>query len=305
MSSPRLDWYSPYTAPFETVAAALAVLHGMERPSESSGPMMQSVTAMARAPRLAHPALLGALLLSACATVPPGYGAVVTSAFGHMKPLEEGVSWAGIGAQVDVIDLRQQEVNEDLRGVAADGAQVHANASVVTWHVIPQELVAFDREVGPLPYDRLIRPVVQAAVRRVVAGYSSFALMDTRNVPEIQARVLAIGREPLRRMHVQLDAVFMRSLTAISQPLEREIEATSTEEQVALTAPQLLELARQHADERRERGGAIARAHELVAPTLTPSTLEDARRRAWDALLTSPSTHVIAAETPAVLEIAP
>jgi regulator of protease activity HflC (stomatin/prohibitin superfamily) len=253
-------------------------------------------------------ALVAASAALACASVPAGHGAVVTSALGGLQPepLHEGVSWVGFGAQVDVLDLRAQERNEDLKGIAADGAPVQANASVVTWHIVPDELVAFDREIGPHPYARIIRPIVQAAVRKVVARYSAFELMDTQNLPAIQKTVTQLAARQIRPMHVQLDMVFMRSLMVASGPCNAMIIDTSRLEQQALTMPHEIEIARARAEERRERGRAAAAANATIAPTLTPQGIADAREKAWTGLLTSPSTSVaVTPEASPLLEVTP
>ncbi len=237
---------------------------------------------------------IGLLMLGSCATVEPGHAAVVTSATSGMRdePLGEGVTWVGPLAQVDTFDLRAQERNEDLIGIGADGVPVQANASVVTWHLVRDELAAFDRLVGPDPYDRTIRPIVQWAVRQVVAHWTAYELIDSRNRPRIQHDITALARERLRPLHIQLDEVFIRQLALPSKPLDDEVLATARLEQDVLAVPHRLELARGRADERREQGRAAATAHGVVAPTLNAATLADAARRAWSDLLASPSTEV-------------
>lgn len=247
------------------------------------------------------------LALTSCATVEPGHAGVETTATHGVKRelLGEGVTWVGPLAQVDTFDLRAQERNEDLVGIAADGAPVQANASVVTWHLVRDELVAFDREVGPQPYERIIRPVVQWAVRQVVARWTAYDLVDSRNRPRIQGDVTALAARELRPLHVQLDEVFIRQLAVFSAPFEQEVLATGQREQEALAIPDALELARGRAEERRERARAIASAHALVAPTLDPRTLADAERRAWSDLLVSPSTEVQVVTPGSPVEIMP
>ncbi len=257
----------------------------------------------------AAPALLLACLTltAACVTVPAGHGAVVTTPGGvRPTPLTEGVSFIGPWSQADVFDLRAQERNEDLRGLAADGAPVQANASVVTWHLVPGELVAFDREVGPHPYSRLIRPIVQAAVRRVVARYPAFELIDTRNLPAIQREITELAAKQIRPMHVELEAVFMRSLVVASPALAAAIVDTSRVEQRVLAMPHKIEVARGQADVLREQGRSQAATNAALAPTLTPQGVADAEQRAWTRLLVSPNTQVIVSpEFHPLLEVSP
>ena len=233
-------------------------------------------------------------LACACVTVPAGHSAVVTTPSGvRTTPLGEGLSFIGPWSQADVFDLRAQERNENLRGLAADGAPVEANASVVTWHLVPEELVAFDRTVGPHPYQRIIRPIVQAAVRRVVARYPAFELMDTRNLPAIQKEITEMAARDVRPMHIELDAVILRSLVVTSESLAAAIVDTSRMEQRVLTMQHDLEIARGQADVLREQGRSQAATNAALAPTLTPEAIADAEQRAWARLLVSPNTLVI------------
>jgi len=263
-------------------------------------------------PALGQPSPRSALTLvialaAACATVPPGYGGVVTSPSGvRPEPLTEGVSFIGPWSQVDLFDLRDQERNEDLRGVARDGASVQANAAVVTWHFLPNELVAFDREIGPHPYSRIIRPVVQAAVRKVVARYSAYELMDTRNLPSIQKQITELAAPLVRRMHIQLDEVYMRSLTVVSAAFTASILDTSRLQQHVLELQHDIEIARKEADVRREEARAEAAANRELEGTLTPQVISDSAQRAWTRLLISPNTTVLAPqELGSAVEITP
>ncbi len=258
--------------------------------------------------RTAWWALAACAAVTGCATVPSGYGAVVTSPWSGVRaePLGEGVSLVWPRAQVDVLDLRAPEPREDLRGLAADGAPVQANASVVTWHIVPTELVAFDRQVGPEPYARIVRPIVESAVRRVVARYTGFELMDTRHIAEIQRAITDLAAAETRPLHIVVDGVLIRSIVITSGPLYAKILETSRAEQDSLKMVHEIVISRARGEDLRERGRAQAAANALVAPTLTPEALTHAGTLAWTELLTAPRTKVLVApdDRPA-LEIAP
>jgi hypothetical protein len=222
-------------------------------------------------------------------------------------PLGEGMHIIPLLARVDLYDLRGQERDEDLVAIAADGAPVEARASLVTFHVAPAELAAVDREIGPDYYNVIVRPIVRATVRRVVAGYDSFQLRDMTAVRALQGHASELAAERMRPYHVLLDAVDLRTLAVTASPrLQGQILETGVLEQRVLATPQRLELARRQGDARREEGRAIAHAHELVAPTLTPNVLADEARRATDRLLIAPATTVLLDAPPnPYVEIAP
>ena len=252
--------------------------------------------------------VLGALsALSACVTVPTGYAGVLLTPSGVQRaPLNEGTTFVGPLASAEPIDLRALERNEDLVGVAADGAPVQANASVVTWRVAPGEVVDFDRTAGPSPYEELIRPVVQAAVRRVLARYSAFELLDTSHVPEIERAVAQRAAAQLRPLHIELDGVAMRSIVVASAPLNAQIVSTAQLEQQVLAIPQRLALARAKAKERLVHARAEAAAHATIGPSLTPRVIEDIEAREWRDLLAAAHVSVVLqAGKPMSLEVEP
>ena len=95
-------------------------------------------------------ATIAFLALPACATVPAGKVGVVLRTNGvDGEPLGEGVHLIGPLADVETYDQRAQEKSEDLDALSADGEMLEAQASVLTFHPVPTELVALAREVGP------------------------------------------------------------------------------------------------------------------------------------------------------------
>lgn len=254
--------------------------------------------------------LIAASLASAgCAvTIPPGHaGVLVTPSGVQREVVEEGVSWIGPLSHVDVYDVRGQERTEDLEAIAADGATVEARASLVTYSLVRRELPALEREVGPRYYEVLVEPIVRASVRRVLAGYRSDELTPDA-IRAAQAKITALIATRLQPFHIVVTSVDLRTLAFIlSTESYRIVTDAATEEQKALSAPQLLALAQERAADRRVLARGVANSHALVAPDLSPRVLEDSAVRAWTALLTAPSTTVVisAAGPAARVEISP
>ena len=252
-------------------------------------------------------ALVAALL--GCATVPPGAGGVLWSPGSGVQPepLGEGQHFIGFGAAVDVYDLRAQERNEDLVGVTADGAPVEAGASVVTFHLVAQELPALDREIGPAYYPTVIAPLVRATARRILSRLTS-AELTTTNIRAAQEWMRELLVPALRPMHIVLDDVVFRRVTLTSKAAYAAVLETGELEQAAIEARADIAAAYTRAEERRARAQGIAAQMSTVAPSLTRQSLEEARIRARERLLTSPSTSVLVrpgGESPLLLEIPP
>jgi regulator of protease activity HflC (stomatin/prohibitin superfamily) len=223
------------------------------------------------------------------------------------KPLREGDHFIGPFDAVETYDLRAQEQSEDLAALSGDGAMLEAHASVMTFHPVPEEVVALARETGPDYYQAVVRPVVRSTLRRVLAAYRADAL-DTPGIGRVERAVTEETAQRLRPYHIVFDSISLRTLRMAPQSeAYQAVVETGVKEQEALAARQHLELARQHAEERRAEGRGIAAVQTLISPTLTPALLMDADNRGWSKLLNAPSTHVEvhSSAQPYVLEVEP
>jgi regulator of protease activity HflC (stomatin/prohibitin superfamily) len=248
------------------------------------------------------------LALSACATIPPGRAGVVLRPDGvDREPLPEGMHFVGPLASVETYDLRAQEQKEDMAALSAEGMMLEANASVLTFHPVPSELVELARQTGPRYYQVLVKPIVRSSVRRVLAAYRADAL-DTPAIGRAERQITEEVTQRLRPYHVAFDSISLRFLRIAPDSTDyHTIVATAVNEQKAITARQLPELARRHDEELRAEARGIAESHALVAPTLSPAVLNDSAIRAWSRLLAAPSTHVEVrpGAQPYVLEVEP
>ena len=132
--------------------------------------------------------------------------------------------------------------------------------------------------------------------------------LDTAGIIRAQAEVTRVAAQRLRPFHIIVDSVNLRTLgLPFTSAAYAAIVDTGVEEQKVLLARRRIELARKRAEERREEARGTAAAHAIVATTLTPAILQESANRAWEALLTSPSTAVElrASGTPTVTEIEP
>ena len=257
---------------------------------------------------LARTLLLCSLALSAaCATVPPGHAAVVLGPSGVVpQPLPEGVSGIPWFGEVTLYDTRQQELTLRFSAITADGSPATTSASVVTYHIAPEEVVALAREVGPNYAEVLVRPEVEAAVRLYVGGLHSDEL-DTADIVAAQAKVTERAAARLRPYHVVLESVDLRTLQVVSPLALGQVAAALVLQQELLAEPRRLEIAQKAADARREQGTGLQQQFEALGSSLSERSLEDLRRRAWDKLLRAPSTtvNVEAKDAPAIVEVSP
>src|SRR5579871_563163 len=120
-----------------------------------------------------HAVAVAALFATGCATVevPPGYVAVTWTPSGMSdKVLHEG-SWSlGRGDEAIVFDARSQEHEERLEVLAANGLKIVFDTSI-RYHIVPDEAVKLDQELGEKYYDILLGPLIRSQARRVVGRY--------------------------------------------------------------------------------------------------------------------------------------
>lgn len=250
---------------------------------------------------------LAVFVTAACATVPPGHGAVVLAPSGvRAESLGEGVSSVPWFGQIEMYNLRQQEMTVRFSAITLDGAPVTASASVVTYRIVPEELVTLAREVGPRYAEVLVRPEAESAVRQVVGGLRADEL-DTRHIVVAQTEVTRRAAARLRTYHVLLESVDLRTLQVVAPLALQQASQALVLEQRLLTVPRELEIARQKADALRAEGEGLASRFEALSASLSPEVLEDMRRQAWDRLLRAPSSSVQiqSPRAPAALEVSP
>jgi regulator of protease activity HflC (stomatin/prohibitin superfamily) len=246
-------------------------------------------------------------LVAGCATVPVGNaGIVITPSGVESEPIREGVSYVGPFADVTLYDVRAQLRNEDLVAISSDGSRVQANASLVAFHLDAAQLPALEREVGPSYYEVLIRPTVQATLRRVVARYAADDF-NSPNVAQIETDVAAGVAESLRHYPIAIDRVDLRTLAPVSEEITREIQSAAIWEQRVQAMPQEEALARARGAALRQAASSVLGEHAKVAPSLNAATLARQRTAAWAALLSSPHTdvEVEGAAVPSLVEVEP
>lgn len=235
--------------------------------------------------------LLSVSALGACATVPAGHRAVLTTFDGATRTLDEGVAVVPLFSKVDDFDLRQQGQNENFMALTADGVPIRAGDLLVTYQLIGTELVAADREVGPHYAVTLIDPIVQSAARKVLASFRWFEL-DTAHIRQAEAQITAIAAAELVPHHIHLHAVQLRGLFVDLTLFNRSVSDTSVWDQRAQEARLRLDVARQQAQALHQEAIGLLSAYRLIAPSLTESALQDEQTRAWGLLLSSRSATV-------------
>lgn len=255
------------------------------------------------------PLLLGA----GCMTVPTGHVAVLWTPGGLKENLyREGEYLISPLDNAALYDSRSQEHDERIEVLAVNGLRIALDASV-RYHVLADELLKLDRELGPDYYAILIGPTLRSQARRVVGRYTPEEIYSSQR--ELIEREIREGIEKaLQGRHIQLEAILIRDVVlpgeiqrAINDKLQAE-QASLKEKYLIDQAKQEMEKARIQAESEAERmrlraqGEADARriaakaaddANKLLEQHVTDKTLKWQQLQAIERLAQSPSAKVI------------
>lgn len=186
---------------------------------------------MGRWTRIVAGALLFGTPACSYATVGSGQVGVVWTPDGtRAKAVPEG-SWSiGFWDHATIYDARSQERDERLEVLASNGLRIVLDASI-RYHIVADDAVQLDRELGVGYYDVLIGPTLRSQARRVVGRYQPEEIYSSQR--ELIERQIREGVEKaIAGRHIVLEAVLVRNVTlpetiqlAINDKLQAEQQA--------------------------------------------------------------------------------
>ena len=121
--------------------------------------------------------IVGAVALSgvccACSYARVGSGevAIVRTPNGVSPNVLQTGDWGiGLYDQATLYNARSQEQAEQLEVLASNGLKIILDASI-RYHIVAEEAVALDRELGVHYYSTLLGPTLRSQARRVVGRF--------------------------------------------------------------------------------------------------------------------------------------
>src|SRR5580704_15718256 len=158
--------------------------------------------------------LLMALLLSTgCtyASIGDGELGVVRTPGGIAATALETGDWhIGTSDTVTHYNVRSQQADEHLEVLASNGLKIILDASV-RYHIVPNEVVQLDKEIGQDYYAVLLRPTLSSQARRVVGQYQPEEIYSTQR-DKIEKQIFDGVSKAVNGRHVQLEAVLIRNV---------------------------------------------------------------------------------------------
>jgi regulator of protease activity HflC (stomatin/prohibitin superfamily) len=253
--------------------------------------LLASRAAQRPRPRLAA-AALGALVLSACATVRQDQVGVKRT-FGKVsdETLQPGAVLFTPGVQ-GVVRVPSRTVNREVRLElpSKEGLNVAAEVSIL-YRVKPEMAPAILRTAGVAYEDVLILPVFRSAAADVTARFLAKDMYSGERV--------AIEKAVQQQMTTVLDArgfvveqVLLKSIrlpAGLAQAVEDKLSAEQRAEQMRF----VLERERQEAERKRIEAEGVRASQQIIGASLTPMLINFESIRAFRELATSPNAKVI------------
>lgn len=238
--------------------------------------------------------LMGLVLvtLSGCATVGPGQVGVLWKASSgtQRQTYSEGLHSVAAWNSMTVYDLRSHSTNEVLNVIAANGLAINLEATV-RYHLIPEEIVELQEDVGPDYYKTIMEPVVRSEARRVIGRYSPEEIYSTKR-DDIERETREGVQQKIAGKHIALEAILVRNVelpVAIRTAIDQKLAA----EQEVLKMKYEIEVAKAHAEEHRIEAKGIADYNDTIASSLSPSILEYEKVRELENLAQSTNAKTV------------
>ena len=218
--------------------------------------------------------VIGTAGTTGCATtVGPGHVGVLwrASSGTQSRAYDEGLYYVAPWNQLYVFDLRSKSHDEVLDVIAVNGLGLKLDASV-RYRLVPAEVVALQKEVGPDYYTTILEPVLRSEARRVLGRYTPEEIYSTKR--DLIEREIREGlREKIEGKHIALEAVLIRNVE-LPEAIRHAIDQKLAAEQEVLKMKYVVDVAKAVAEQRRIEAQGIADYNQTVAASLTTPMLE-------------------------------
>jgi regulator of protease activity HflC (stomatin/prohibitin superfamily) len=255
------------------------------------------------------------VLLTACTYTSIGSGevGVVRTPNGMDQRIYTAGDWRiGADDRATVYSVRSQERAERLEIQSSDGLGITLDTSI-RFHVVPDEVLALDQELGPDYYNVLLGPTLKSQARRVVGRYKPEQIYSTER-DQIEKEIREGMEGAIKGRHIALEAVLVRNVVlppqlqaAITNKLEAEqsalkmkfvIAEQEAEDQKALeeakaTAERTRIAAEAAADAKRLDAQATDDYQRIISQHLTTAILRVQEIAANKAIADSPNAKLV------------
>ncbi len=211
-------------------------------------------------------------LFSSFTVIPPGHrGVRVTMGKVSSEELGEGVAlkWPLGISQINEMNVQQQQKTEEDVPCFSSDLQTVTIKYAVMYRLNPTSVVQLYQDFKGDPYESLISPRVQEALKQVTAKYTAEMLVQKREVVREETRTLirqAIGEK------IEIVDFNLRDIS-LSKELEAAIEAKMVQQQASLKKEYELDSERKEAEIVAVKAEAEAKAVKIRGEALVTNPL--------------------------------
>ena len=197
--------------------------------------------------------------------VRPGQEAVIWKMFEGGTKIDriynEGLQVIWPWDKLYVYDVRVQQIPHEFDALSKDGLPIHFEISI-RYQPVRETLPVLHQQIGPDYVEKIVKPEVQAHVRKVVANYLPEEIYTS------EGYLLQIIRQgamaSLSERDITLDDLLIKRMT-LPEMVRTAIEKKLTAEQLSLQYDYILIKEKKEADRKRVEAGGIRDYQRIAA----------------------------------------
>ena len=227
-------------------------------------------------------------------TIGPGEAGVLFKRFAGGVDTEstygEGFHIVAPWNDMEIYEVRQQEVMEDMNVLSSNGLEIEVDLS--GWFQPQYEkLPLLHQQKGKNYLDRVVRPAVRSATRSVIGRYTPEEIYASKR-DVIQEEIYKETKNIVEDEYVQLNEILIRDIT-LPPTLKAAIENKLKQEQQSLEYEFKLTKAQKEAERQRIDAEGKATANRILSASLTDKILTEKGIQATLEMAKSPNSKVI------------
>ncbi len=235
------------------------------------------------------------LIFSSMVTIDTGHKGVVFKTFGKgidttQIPLEEGFHFVAPWNKVYKVDVRQQQLFEQMKMLSSNGLDIQMDATV-WFQPRHKDLAKLIKLRGPNYIEDVIKPAIRSAARNVVGRYTPEEIYSTRR-EAITKEIFDETENILDQNYVRLKNILVRDVT-LPPTIKSAIERKLKQQQEALEYEYRLQKEKKEAERKRIEAKGIKDFQDIVSMGISEKLLRWKGIEATLKMSESPNTKII------------
>lgn len=202
----------------------------------------------------------------------------------------EGLNIVAPWNDVIPFNIEEQQIEETMDVLSRDGLSISIDVSL-RFRPVPSQIGYLYRAFKTDYIDKLIRPELRSAVRKIIGQYTPEELYASKR-QEIETKIEETTREILKNNYIELKALLFRSIK-LPQTIREAIEQKLAAEQESEKYEYIIQKETKEALRRKIDAEGKAEANRILSASITENILKEKGISATEELAKSPNTKVI------------